>query len=74
MADGGFNVKITHITIIKDRYGAEAALLDTDLPEAVYPFAATGQYLSMSCAKDTAEAYIKEHFPNIPVTVIGYTT
>lgn len=63
-------VKIISIAIISDPYGPDLVSLETELPEAIFPF--TGrQSLDFRAAKGKGLEYVTEHFPGVPVTQIN---
>lgn len=60
-------MKITRIIIITGE-GSDRVSLETDLPEATYPYKES-LFLSFHAAADSGEKYCKKHFPNIPIVV-----
>lgn len=59
-------MKILSITILRMRQGADEVMLETDLPEAVFPYAGTVD-VKFNTARGNAEAYCKLHFPDVPI-------
>lgn len=62
-------MKIIRIVVIRLRDAADKVTILTDLPSAVWPYAASN-YLNFDAAKDTAEAYCATHFPGVPIEII----
>lgn len=61
-------MNVTAITIIID-VGADILLLTSDLPQSVYPY--TGKFsVKGEAAKGTGLAYVRKHFPGVPVRVV----
>ena len=62
-------MKIKSITIVRMQHGADAVYLETDLPEAMHPYSGNLD-LKFTVAKGSAEAYCKNHFPEVPIKAI----
>ena len=63
-------IKINKIIIVRMRHTTDKLYLNTSLPESVFPFTGTMD-LNFNCAKGTAEKYCADHFPGIPVSIVG---
>lgn len=61
-------MNICKIKIIKGR-GADKVYMETDLPEACWPYDGTLS-IRFDVAEGRGEEYIKTHFPQIPVHII----
>ena len=62
-------MKITKITIIQGN-GADHIILHTDLPEASWPYKAE-LVLETRAAYHTGPVYVAQHFPDVPVEIVG---
>lgn len=62
-------MKITAITIVTNPHAADHVSLQTDFVEACWPFR---EFLCLTfrAAHGQGEAYVQQHFPDIPVTVV----
>jgi hypothetical protein len=61
---------IESIFILNKRSGADYIALNTDLPCGTYPFKEKASFATFVAA-GTAEAYVREHFPGIPIRVVS---
>ncbi len=63
-----YQMKIISAIIIQNHRGADHVSLETDLPDPGWPY--TGKLnLDFKAAKGSAEKYIHEHFPGIPIDI-----
>lgn len=62
-------MNITKITIITGLAGTDCLMIETDLPEPIWPYEGV-LTLKTEVAKGKAEDYVKDHFPSIEVECI----
>ena len=62
------SMKINRIVIIQGM-GTDRVMLETDLPEACWPYD-NKLSITFNAAQDTGPEYIALHFPNIPIEVV----
>jgi hypothetical protein len=62
-------IEIVKITVITALGGTDTVLLETKLPQAVWPFEGTAT-LKLDAARNTGEKYCKEHFPKVRLAVV----
>jgi len=62
-------IKITNIVIMRKSRGDDTLMLQTELPEGVYPFEGKA-VITMNVLHDRGKDYCDVHFPNIPVEFV----
>lgn len=62
-------MKITSATIIETNSGPDKIIMETDLPNGVYPYTGN-QFISMDIAADGGYEYVKKHFPDIIIKIV----
>jgi len=60
---------ILKATIVRLHHGCDHVNLETDLPDAVYPFT-ENLTLHFQAARETGEMYMCQHLPAVPFTVV----
>lgn len=61
---------ITRISILRQPSGTDTVYVYTDLPSP-FPYDPSHPHsMKFECTKGTAEAYVKTHFPGIPIEFI----
>lgn len=55
---------------MKDKFGPDIVILDTDLPPSTFPYDET-PFVTFKVAAKRGEIYVQENFPNIPYTMIN---
>jgi hypothetical protein len=63
-------MNVTSIFILHKRNGPDYIGLNTDLPCGTFPFKEKASFATFVAA-GTAEVYVKEHFPGIPIRVVS---
>lgn len=63
-----FSFEMKSATIIHGS-GPDYIFIKTNLPDACYPYERP-LMLQFTCAANGGEAYMKQHFPDIPVTAV----
>lgn len=60
----------TKAIVVRGRGGPDKVTFDSTLPSGVFPFTGT-QDFNVSITRNTAEEYLKAHFPELPYEVIS---
>ncbi len=61
-------IEIEKITIVRD-FGTDSIAFKTGLPMGVWPFDDSGAFLKMEVARNQAEKYLKDNFPELSYKV-----
>jgi len=70
-ANNGASLKVLSITLLKSKGHPDVALIEVDLPSAIYPFIGN-QGIKMDIAFGDGEKYLTAHFPNMKIKVINH--
>ncbi len=62
------NIEVTNICIVATG-GTDAVLIDTTLPQGVWPFNGTAT-VKLDVARNQGEEYVKKNFPGVPYRVV----
>jgi hypothetical protein len=63
-----FEINIKKIVIIRNGKSVDHVMIETDKPEAVFPFSGTLS-LNFTVANGMGEEYVKTNFPNVEYIV-----
>lgn len=63
-------LNIISVTVVSDSHGCDSIILETDLPNGIYPFTGN-QIVKMEIARGRYPEYLKEHFSEITPKIIN---